>query len=101
MSLYFNTRSEWLQENKKYIDMLFDNCGNKHVINQYFNNSADDIYESINIHLENHIRGKDILDKQTLSAISILIEDFCEIWNYDTKKFAKLYSLYESVIENN
>ncbi len=101
MSLYVNIRTEWLQENKKYIDMLFENCGIQHIGFQCYNYSADKIYESIYIHLSNHYRGIDLLDKQTLSAISILIVDFCEIWNYDEKKYSKLYSLYESVIENN
>lgn len=101
MSLYVNIRTEWLHENKKYIDMLFENCGIKHNGYQYYNCSPDTIYDSIYIHLSNHYKGSDLLDRTTLSAISILIEDFCEIWNYDEKKFSKLYCLYETIIENN
>jgi len=99
MMLSITNKSEWIRNHSKYICILLANCGYDSN-NLYKNSISDEIYDCIHIHLSNHLNDTEILDKKTLNAISLIIDDIQEIFNIDKNKYNKLYSLYESVLED-
>ncbi len=95
-----NIKSEWIQSNSSYIIKLLKNtgfdCDSIYKINYQL--LADEIYDSIYIHLSNHLSKNELLDNSSIIAIESIIEDFAEILSYDKNKYKKLYSLYESFL---
>ena len=94
-----NNKSEWIRNHSKYINILLTNCGSEYN-NLYTNSISDEIYDCIHIHLTNHLRDVEKLDKTSLNAISSIIYDIQDVFNIDQNKYNKLYSLYEEVLED-